>query len=238
MRSVPPVVFVSLLGLAACAPAGSSAYVSGNAPLDAECATTDAEISISTGLYDVLSKNTDKTNCIRPYRMSLVINSNLVANNNAAVGRVEPNTLVVQYADVQLMDKSEAVLTFPGSGSTQDLPNPYRVYTTASISPSMGDEPSQGWVQLDAIPAAYGERLRNLAGDSILVELQLAGRTTGDVEVDFPPFLYPLAICSDCLSACVTDPRFADPAELTDLNSGKCGDNRPQDDRVCVDPEC
>jgi hypothetical protein len=232
MRSVPPVVFVSLLGLAACAPAGSSAYVSGNAPLSAECAATDADIVISTGLFDVLSKGTEKENCMRPYRMSLVINSNLVSNTNAAVGRVEPNTLLVQYADVALMDKSEAILTFP------KLPNPFRVYTTASISPSTGNEPSQGWVQLDAIPAAYGEQLRGFAGDSILVELQLAGKTTGDVEVDFPPFLYPLAICSDCLSACVTDPRFADPAELTDLNAGKCTDNRPQDDRICVDPEC
>lgn len=238
MRSVPPVVFVSLLGLAACAPAGSSAYVSGNAPLSQECAATDADIVISTGLFDVLSRNTKKENCIRPYRMSLVINSNLVTNNNTAVGRVEPNTLLVQYADVTLMDKTEALLTFPGSGSDPGLPNPYRVYTSASISPATGDEPSQGWVQLDAIPAAYGARLRNLAGDSILVELQLAGRTTGDVEVDFPSFLYPLAICSDCLSACATDPRFSDPAVLTDLNAGKCTDNRPQDDRVCVDPEC
>lgn len=232
MRSVPPVVFVSLLGLAACAPAGSSAFVSGNAPLSPECAITDADLVISTGLYDVLSKGTDKKTCIRPYRMSLVINSNLVANTNAAVGRVEPNTLLVQYADVTLMDKTEAPFGFP------ELPNPYRVYTSASISPATGDEPSQGWVQLDAIPAAYGELLRGSAGDSILVELQLAGKTTGDVQVDFPPFLYPLAICSDCLSACVTDSRFADPAVLTDLNSGKCSDNRPQDDRVCVDPGC
>jgi hypothetical protein len=232
MRSVPPVVFVSLLGLAACAPAGSSAYVSGNAPLSGECTATEADIVISTGLYDVLSRGTDKQNCIRPYRMSLVINSNLVSNSNSAVGRVEPNTLLVQYADVTLMDKTEATLGFT------ELPNPYRVYTTASISPATGDEPSQGWVQLDAIPAAYGEQLRGFAADSVLVELQLAGKTTGDVDVDFPPFLYPLAICSDCLSACVTDPRFADPAVLTDVNAGKCGDNRPQDDRVCVDPEC
>jgi len=230
MRSVPPVVFVSLLGLAACAPAGSSAYVSGNAPLSAECAATDADIVISTGLFDVLSKGTEKENCMRPYRMSLVINSNLVSNTNAAVGRVEPNTLLVQYADVTLMDKTEAPFGFT------DLPNPYRVYTTASISPSTGNEPSQGWVQLDAIPAAYGERLRGSAGDSILVELQLAGKTTGDVSVDFPPFLYPLALCSDCLSACVTS--FPDEAAVVDLNAGKCTDNRPQDDRICVDPEC
>jgi hypothetical protein len=30
----------------------------------------------------------------------------------------------------------------------------------------------------------------------------------------------------------------ADPSLLTSLNSGKCGDNRAQDDRICIDPEC
>ena len=238
MRSVPPVVFVSLLGLAACAPAGSSAYVSANVPLNADCTINEGEITISTGLYDVLSRGTEKTNCIRPYRMSLVINSNLVANTNAAVGRVEPNALLLKYADVRLMDKSEATLSFQARNNVVP-PNPYRVHTTAIIHPSMGDEPSSGWVQLDAIPPLYAEQLRSFEGDSILVELQLAGKTTGDVEVDFPPFLYPLAICEDCLSVCRSDPRFvADPAALTELNTGKCTDNRPQDDRICVDSDC
>jgi hypothetical protein len=238
MRSVPPVVFVSLLGLAACAPAGSSAYVSANVPLNGDCTASEGEISLSTGLYDVLSNRTEKTDCIKPYRMSLVINSNLVSNPNVAVGRVEPNALRVQYADVTLLDNSEAIVNFEERDNVVP-PNPYRVYTTASIAPSTGDDPSTGWVQLDAIPAAYGEQLRGYAGTNILVEIQLSGTTTSDVDVDFQPFLYPLAICSDCLSRCRSDPQFVtDPSRLTDLNSGKCSDNRAQDDRTCVDQGC
>jgi hypothetical protein len=140
----------------------------------------------------------------------------------------------VKYADVTLLDNSEAVLGFA------DQPNPFRVYTTASIAPSTGDDPSTGWVQLDAVPTAYAGVLRdNFAGSSILVEIQLSGTTTSDVDVDFQPFLYPLAICKDCLSRCRSDPQFvADPSALTDLNSGKCTDNRAQDDRVCIDQGC
>ena len=235
MRSVPPVVFVCLLGLVACAPAGSSAYVSANAPLNGECLASDGDVFISTGLYDVLSARTEKTACIRPYRMALVINSNLVSNAKVSTGRVEPNVLRVEYADVRLMDNTEGTLGFEARNNVVP-PNPFRVYTTATVPPSTGEEPSMGWVQLDAIPSVYAEQLRGYAGDSILVEIQLFGRTTSDVTVDFQRFLYPLAICSDCLSACRSD--FTDLSMLTELNSGKCSDNRPQDDRVCVDPEC
>jgi len=238
MRSVPPVVFVSLLGLAACAPAGSSAYVSANVPLNTDCTINETQ-AISAGLWDALPRGTDKQSCIRPYRMSLVINSNLIANTNPAIGRVEPNALLVKYADVRLMDKSEATIGFRARNNTVP-PNPYRVYTSAIIKPSMGDEPSTGWVEVDAIPSLYADQIGEAyEGDSILVELQLAGETTGNVEVDFPPFLYPLAICRDCKSVCLSDPQFAgDPAALTELNEGRCNDNRAQDDRTCVDSGC
>ncbi|HET8935530.1 MAG TPA: hypothetical protein VFN67_18910, partial [Polyangiales bacterium] len=108
-----------------------------------------------------------------------------------------------------------------------------------SLPPSDGNDPTTGFVTLDAIPSAYMEPLRNFVGDSIMVEVQLFGTTTGDVDVDFAPFLYPLAICADCLSTCKGDPMWAaDPATLTELNSGKCNDKRPQDSRWCVDDEC
>jgi hypothetical protein len=235
MRSVPPLVFVALLGTAACAPAGSSAYVSGNVPLSADCVPGDGNVVISTGIYDVLGKASKKTTCLKPYRMALAINSNLQSNSNQAVGRVEPNALLVNYADVTLMDKNEAVLNFDGSDAP---PNPYRVYTSISIPPSMDEHPSQGFVQIDAIPTPYAKYLReHFAGDSILIEVQFFGKTTGDIHVDFAPYLYPVAICTDCKSTCMTDPRWmADPAALTDLNADKCMDNRAQDDRVCIDP--
>jgi hypothetical protein len=181
-----------------------------------------------------LKKGTEKKNCIKPYSMSLLVNSNLKANSNTALGRAEPNTLLIRYADVTLMDKDQGAYDFGGN-----FPNPYRVHTSVSLPPSDGNDPTTGFVTLDAIPSAYMEPLRNFVGDSIMVEVQLFGTTTGDVDVDFAPFLYPLAICADCLSTCKGDSMWAaDPAALTELNSGKCNDKRPQDSRWCVDDEC
>jgi hypothetical protein len=240
MRSVPPVVFVSLLGLAACAPAGSSAYVTANAAVTGDCATSDT-LYQATGIYDVLSKGSEKKNCVAPYQLNLVINSNLQTNSDVSVGRAEPNTLLVTYGDVRLMDKSEATLGFKTKDNLDDpaRPNPFRVRTAVSIAATDSDDPSKGTVQLNAIPSTYADQLRGFAGDSILVEVQLYGTTTGDVDVDFPPFVYPLTICSDCRSTCKGDPKWvAEPGDLTDLNAGECEDNRPQDNRWCVDPDC
>jgi hypothetical protein len=241
MRSVPPVVFVSLLGLAACAPAGSSAFVSANVPLSGDCTPLEGTQVISTGMYDVLSSGTKKENCVRPYTMSLLVNSNLKNNSNVSLGRAEPNTLLIKYADVRLMDKDEGTLGFKDKNSNDDAtrPNPYRVRTAVSIDPSDGDNPTTGFVTLDAIPSVYASALRMFSGDSILVEVQLFGNTTGDVKIDFDPFVLPLAICIDCLSTCAGDSKWtADPAALTELNSGECNDKRPQDKRWCVDPDC
>lgn len=235
MRSVPPFVFVSLLGLAACAPAGSSAFVSANVPLSGDCTPIEGTQVLSTGIYDVLGKTTEKKNCAKPYTMSLLVNSNLKANSNTALGRAEPNTLLIRYADVTLMDKDQGAYDFGAA----KYPNPYRVHTSVSLPPTDGNDPTQGFVTLDAIPSTYGEVLRRFAGDSIMVEVQLFGTTVGDVDVDFAPFLYPLSICSDCLSTCKGESRWAaDPAALTELNSGQCGDKRPQDGRYCVDDDC
>jgi hypothetical protein len=236
MRSVSPVLFVSWLGLAACAPAGSSAFVAANVPLNGDCAAGDGTSGIGTGLYDVLSDNTRKTECLRPYQMNLFINGNLVANRNTAVGRAETNALLVRYADVRLMDKNEATLAFRDKDNNEDAsrPNPYRIYTAAAILPSTGDDPAVGNVPIEAIPVVYGESLRrSYAGDNILVEVQLFGKTTSDVEVEFAPFLFPLAICKDCASVCSNDPKYT-PEKLIELNADSCGDNRPQDDRICV----
>jgi hypothetical protein len=242
MRSVPPVVFLSLLGLAACAPAGSSAYVSANQKLSADCSSGESSTTfISTGLYDVLSNGSDKKNCLRSYQMSLLVNSNLRASVSPSLARAEPNALQIKYADISLLDKNEGLLSFLKADKTPDgnVPNPYRVYTTATVPPSDSGDTSQASVRLDAIPSPYAEKLRAYAGDSILIEVQLFGTTTGDVDVDFSPFLYPLAICRDCLSTCRGDARWiSDPELLTELNSGVCTDNRGQDDRTCIDPEC
>ena len=72
----------------------------------------------------------------------------------------------------------------------------------------------------------------------MLVEVQLAGTTTGNVEVDFRPFLYPLVICKGCLSFCKGKDLSTDPTRLNNLTADHCADGAAQDDRICVDPTC
>lgn len=239
MRSVSTLLFVSLVAvLGGCAPAGSSAYVSLNLPLQADCTPGDGTIGISTGLWDIGSPDST-ANCLHSYFMTLLINSNLKANSDMSTGRAEPDVLLITHADVRLMDKNQSTLSFTNKDMSADAdrPNPYRVQTTASIDPTTATTATQGKVQIEAIPKIYAEKLTGYHDDSIMLEVSLYGTTTGDIDVDFRPFLYPLAICEGCLSKCMK----ADGLEAKDvsaLQANKCPDNAAQDDRFCVDPGC
>lgn len=240
MRSVSPLAIASILGLsAACAPEGSSAYVSRNVPLSADCSPDDSgNVGIATGRWDI-GTGTSEPNCVSSYLMSLVVNSNLKANARDAIGRSEPNVLQITHADITIMDKSQNTLVFKGSDNKVDAsrPNPYRVLTAATLQPTTGTTSESGVVQIEAIPQIYADKLTKYDGESLVLQVQVAGTTTGDVDVEFRPFLYPLAICRGCLSYCKSD--FAgSESDATTLTSGKCGDNRAQDDRVCIDSGC
>lgn len=236
MRSVSPVLIVSLLGFAgACAPEGSSAYVSRNVPLNASCEPSDGTVGIATGLWDVSSSDSP-AGCVHSYRMSLFINSNLKANSQQATGRAEPNVLLITHADVRLMNSAEETMDFGDPA----YPNPYRVQTAASLDPTTSDLPQTGIVQIEAIPKIYAKRFasKDYDGKNILAEIQLAATTTGDVDVEFRPFLYPLVICRGCMSFCKTKDLGSEPTRINNLTSNKCADNSAQDDRVCIDPDC
>jgi hypothetical protein len=236
MRSVSPVVIASLLGLsAACAPDGSSAYVSYNVPLTASCtAQADSDIFLGAGIWDVGSADTP-TSCVHSYMMSLVVNSNLKSNAMASTGRAEPNVLSVTHADIRIMRKDGATLQFLNAQKEVDAnrPNPYRVRTAASINPTTSEVAQTGMVGVEAVPRAYASGLTEYAGDSILLEIQLFGTTTGDVDVDFRPFQFPISICQGCNSYCSGD---VTAAELSDLRAGKCEKDSlgGQDGMICV----
>lgn len=239
MRSVLPVVLLLALSLTgACAPEGSSAYVSRNVPLNTACLPDVDGLGIATGIYDVGS-NDSRLNCVHSYYMNLFLNSNLKSNSFESTGRAEPNVLLITHADVRIMNKNQETMGFvDGDGvPISDLPNPYRVQTASSLAPSTGSDPSTGVVEIEAIPLAYAEMLTDYSGDSILLEVQVFGTTTGDVDVDFRPFLYPLAICTGCLSRCRSSFNGKE-ADLTAIKSNQCDDNGAQDGRYCIDSDC
>jgi hypothetical protein len=236
MRLVSPLLIVSLLVLSgACAPEGSSAYVSRNVPLNASCQPVEDGVGIATGMYDVGSSSSPER-CVHSYTMSLFINSNLKANAREATGRAEPNVLLITHADVRLMDSGEQTLDFGDAA----YPNPYRVQTAAALNPTTNDMPQTGIVQIEAIPKVYAKRFASnqFDGKSVLVEVQLAGTTTGDVDVEFRPFLYPLVICRGCLSFCLVKDLGSAATRINALTGDNCSDNGAQDDRACIDPDC
>lgn len=240
MRSVLTLALLSTVSaISACAPEGSSAYVTFNIPPDDTCVyMPSASLFTPVGQYDV-GDGGHAPNCRHSYFMHLLVNSNLKSNARAATGRAEPNVLQIMEADVRLMNKNQETLPFKKADGSLDpaLPNPFRIQTANSLFPTTTSEPSTGVVAVEAIPKAYASHLTGFADDKILIEVQIFGTTTGDVDIDFKPFVYPVAICRGCLSKCLGD--LTGDLTKDDLTGGAgCQDNSAQDGRFCIDPNC
>jgi hypothetical protein len=238
MRSVMAFVFVSLvMALNSCAPEGSSAYVTFNIPPKSTCEVTpDSDKFLPIGIYDIGTAGNKSDFCKHSYFMHLVVTSNLKANARDSTGRAEPNVLQISGAVVRLMDKDERELSFEDdSGAADPLrPNPFRVRTSNTLAPATGTTPSTGVVAVEAIPKSYADKLTKFSGDSILAEVQVEGTTTGDVDIDFKPFVYPIQICRGCLTLCKS--KLPDDVDPSTIYGDECKDNAAADGRYCIDP--
>jgi hypothetical protein len=240
MRSVSTLALLSMVSaLAACAPEGSSAYVTFNIPPDSSCNySATASLFTPIGQYDV-GDGMNAPGCRHSYFMNLLVNSNLKSNARQATGRAEPNVLQIMEADVRLMDKNQATLVFKDPKTNMPdpaFPNPFRVQTANSLFPTTTSAPSTGIVSIEAVPKAYGPKLTSFADDKILIEVQIFGTTTGDVTIDFKPFVYPVGICRGCLSMCAS--KIPEGMTKTDYYGTNCADNAAQDGRYCIDSGC
>ena len=221
--------------LAACAPEGSSAYVSKNLLLDSDCkADVDSDDFLAAGLYDLAAGydwngKRESKYCSRSYYMHLAINSNLKANANSATGRAEPNVLQITEAEVRLIDIQQQTTI----ELDESLPNPFRVKANITLPPSTGSDPSMGVVPIETIPAAYKSGLGDYVNEQIMAEVQIFGTTLGDVDIDFKPFSFPITLCRGCLVKCR-------PSGLSDseIYGDACPDNAGADDRICLDANC
>lgn len=221
---------------AACAPEGSSAYVSKNLLLDSSCkVSVDADEFLAIGEYDIAGSTSAKSLfCQKSYFMHLVVNSNLKANANDATGRAEPNVLVITEAEIRLVDIAQQV-TIPFNKKSNELPNPFRVKSNITLPPTTGRDPQMGEVPIEAIPVGYASQLVGYVNKQILAEVQIFGTTLGDVDIDFATFSFPIHICQGCLTRCLSEFSGASKSEIY---GDACDDNAGADGRVCVDPEC
>jgi hypothetical protein len=239
MRRPLRVVSLLLLWLSACAPEGPTAFVTFNIKPDSNCiySPDSTNVFFPIGLYDISSSGPGGAGdaCMHPYVVHLLVNSYLRPNADAMLGRAEPNILQLHSAEVRLMDINKRTLQFVQT--KPPLPNPFLVTTTNSLGPSTGATPSTGIAALEAIPVAYAPYLDSFAGRQVLAEIQIFGTTTGDVDVDFKPFVYPIEICKQCLIVCKTE---LDAMKMTrkDFVGNHCDDDSGNDDRVCFDGSC
>jgi len=241
MRRFQLVLSILAIALAGCAPEGPTAFVDLNLPVDSACQVdlggTDVVAYLPSGLYDIASRHSNSSEgdfCARDYNTHLRINSFLRPNSDRDLGRAEPNILQVHSAEVTLRSQDDAVLDFAGA-----LPNPFRLITGVSLFPSPNDEPSIASITIKTIPAAYAEYLDIFADQTVVADIQLFGTTTGDVDVDFKIFPYPIQICNGCLTGCASVFTSAMATESREQLIGEfCDDNGGQDGRVCYDDAC
>lgn len=225
---------IAVLSFTACAPEGSSAYVSYNLSVDSNCDVSPGDDEfIAVGLFDVSGGGDGGTGCRRSYFMHLLVNSSLKSNANPATGRAEPNVLQLSEAEVRLIDLQQQV-TIPFGDS---LPNPFRVKTNNTLQPTTGSDPSTGIAVVEAIPQMYAPELRSkYAGVQVLAEVQIFGTTTGNVDIEFKPFSFAVSICRGCLVICEGD--LGPDQSPDDLYGDECADDAAADGRVCIDPTC
>lgn len=242
MRRGVSLFLICLFALAfgACAPEGPSGFVTFNLAPDSSCvysgSASGGAMFYPNGLYDISSgAESGSTSCEAPYRVHLLVNSYLRPNADTDLGRAEPNILQLHSAEVTLKTLAGEKLGF--TGEDEALPNPFLVTTNNSLFPAMGSTPSSGIAAVEVIPTAYAPYLGDFIGQEILAEIQILGTTTGDVDVEFKPFSYPIEICDGCLSRCesyLTESMM----KREDFAMDECDDNAGADGRICWDPDC
>ena len=224
-----------------CADEGPSAYADFNLVPNAEC-IYDPEgdvVFYGEGYYDIAvagaPEAAEERGCAHSYVLNLRVNSGLRSNVDEDLGRAEPNVLQVTEVEVHLYNLQRERLDF-GEG----LPNPFRVVATISLEPAASTgEPARGVAKVEVIPTSYGEALTGFVGSQILVEARLYGRTLGDVEVAFKPYIYPVRICMGCFSLCLNRDILDNGMTAEDvLESDVCQDGAGADGRICIDPNC
>jgi len=222
--------------LSACAPEPPTAIIGGVVPPDSSCLVpSDSDTVLPHGSYDISPGGGGFKFCKRSYFAFLKVLSYLRSTVDIGLGRPETNVLQLNSAEVRLMNLQRAQLVFEGSDPM--LPNPFQVTANSTVQPGDGETASEAVVPVEVIPAAYASGLTKLVGSKVLAEIKVFGTTTGDIDIDFKPYVFPIDICDGCLTRCEGDLAGSN-VTLEDLIGDRCDDNAGADGRVCIDPDC
>jgi hypothetical protein len=158
-----------------------------------ECVVTgDATAFVApTGFVDVgLATN---------YIIFPLIGNQLQARGDARQAKAESNRVVIQGAEVELVEPT-------GEKLALGLDNPYTVIATGTIDPSAGADASYGWTEVEVMPPVFLEAYRRTvlaprgigASRTVHARMRIFGKTLGNTEVETEVFTYPINVCYGC----------------------------------------
>ncbi|MBN1655560.1 MAG: hypothetical protein JXA30_17465 [Deltaproteobacteria bacterium] len=182
MRWLPLRIAVWLfLALAACVDEAPALVVVNAIPLDEDCvAKTGEDIVRSRGRYDVF--------CGTSYLVPFEVWSYMVARGDPERPRAETNVAQFDRAEVQLLTPDDATI----------VPT-FSVPVGGSLLPGDGTDPGKAVVWVELIPAkAVSELPQPDEYSQIVAQVQLFGKTNGDVEVETGEFRFPIDLCDRC----------------------------------------
>jgi len=182
----------SLLTLAACVEDEAPTFVVTNAiPLDDDCvATAGEEIVRSRGRYDVF--------CASTYEVPFEVWTYMISRHDPEKPRSETNIAQFETAEVQLMTPDGAII----------VPT-FSTVVGGTVVPGDGNDPGKSVVRVDVIPAAAVTLLPSPNEYPMIVaEIQLFGKTNGDVEIESGMFRFPIELCDGCYARIISECRW------------------------------
>jgi len=195
-RSIFPLILTLLAG---CAP-GNPGLVIGNViDPDDQCIIASAGAARTSGVLDVGIPGNRYDAAFR--YINQLVNLSQTGTSGIPI-MADPNSIHVQSVEVELRDIGNVPLALAG------LPNPFTIPAGSIVVPSgdgMSGGESLGSAQI--IPAAYVGELAAVAGTDgqVVVAVTAIGTTLGGAEVVSNPFIFPIQLCSGCLTACLMD---------------------------------
>jgi hypothetical protein len=168
----------------------------------------------------------------------------LVARGDPNKLRTETSRIVLQWADVQLLDKDDRVIT-RSDGSAAE----FSVAINGFIDPGTGNTPGYGGASVLLVDAATAKDLKTEALRTCLVQrvtasVVLRGRTTGGLDLTSNEFRYPIEVGYNNLCSIPADGSACDDTSGTPPANAFPGQDAPVDCRLlggsCVElmPAC
>jgi len=187
-------------------PMESTAFIEGQVSFASDCHPQASKL-VARGTWDIGSEQS-AADCPHAYPIQLAV-------QNAA--------FISTQAELTLRRADGTLISF------EVLANPF---TQALGSSQAGGEPL---VAMGSIPSSYAQQLRDVVGDSILLETVIS---FPELRVPATPtFTFSVDICAGCLTHCRSE--LTDEAELESLFPfDTCRNNSGSDDRVCIDADC